>query len=240
MSSSRESASSTSPGHHDEPGRLDAAVPSAGVPFDTTEVRWFVSGSLPASYVDWFSSAGETAVVEVRCDTYWVDGLHSTGLKRRGRGPLEVKLRRDSTGSLELGSGIRGRIEEWRKIHPAEQRFARPGRSGEWCEVNKVVRTRTFGLRSTGSVDPLSSRDLTSPGCDVQLASVDVAGSEAWTFALEAWGPADERRSILDGAAAALLQSSPFPKDFLACLDQDMGYPEWLALVMANRSQPGS
>ncbi len=240
MSSPRPFAIHTSRVQHDELGRLVATVPPAGVPFDTTEVRWFASGALPGQFVDWFSASGTTGSAESRCDTYWVDGQHSIGLKRRGHGPFEVKLRRDSTGLLELGSGVRGRIEEWRKIRPVEPGFIGSSRRGEWFEVNKVVRTRTCGVRSTGSVGPLLSRDLASPGCNVDLASVDVAGAEAWTFAFEAWGPADERQSILDKTLADLKQSSPLPADFLSCLDTDMGYPEWLALLTGGCSQPDS
>ena len=170
----------------DAPGRFDAATAFAGVPFDTTEVRWFVEGSLPDSYVDWVSSAGKKAIVEIRGDKYWVDGIHSSGLKWRGHGPLGIKLRRDSAGFLDLGNGARGRIEEWRKICPVEPGSASLGQRGEWCEVQKVVLTRPYGVHLAGTVGPLNSRDLAVSGCDVELASVMVAGTEAWTFALEA------------------------------------------------------
>lgn len=207
-------------------------------PFDTTEVRWFSSGALPTAYGDWFSNPGGSAIVEIRCDNYWVDGSHSSGLKRRGHGPLEVKIRRESTGFVDLGDGVRGRIEEWRKVRPAEPPSANLSKPGQWCQVHKVVLTRTYGIDSAGNVRPLDQSDLRTEGCDIELASVAVAGTEAWTFALESWGPQEERRGMLPRALEALVQSSPLPPQFHHDLDHDMGYPEWLATITA--SQPRS
>jgi hypothetical protein len=215
-------------------GRLDEIKPAYEVPFDTTEVRWFFSGALPTAYVDWFSDPGGSAIVEIRCDSYWVDGSHSTGLKQRGHGPLEVKLRRGSTRLVDLGDGLRGRIEEWRKIRPAEPPSANSNELGQWCQVQKVIQTRTYGVGSAGNVRPLDHRDLATRGCDIELASVVIAGTAAWTFALEAWGPPEERRGMLTGALDALVQSSPLPPDFRRDLDHDMGYPERLATMTVS------
>jgi len=50
---------------------------------DTTELRWFVPGPLPADTCRWFT--GATGVPEVRCDTYLIDGDGDIGVKRRSR-----------------------------------------------------------------------------------------------------------------------------------------------------------
>lgn len=221
-------------------GRPDEIKPAYEVPFDTTEVRWFSSGALPTAYVDWFSNPGGSAIVETRCDNYWVDGSHSSGLKQRGHGSLEVKLRRESTGLIDLGDGVRGRIEEWRKIRPAEPPSASPGEPGRWCQVHKVALTRKYGVGSAGRVRPLDHRDLAIGGCGIELASVVIAGAEAWTFALEAWGPEEERRGMLTGAWGALVQSSPLPPGFHRNLDHDMGYPEWLATMTVRQRRSGT
>lgn len=103
MSRNRESATDAQP---------LAAAPSSA--FDTTEVRWFAAGSLPASYVEWFSSSGG-ATLEVRRDCCLVDPSHDIGRKRRNDGPFEIKIRMGSTSIVGLWEGLRGRLERWQK-----------------------------------------------------------------------------------------------------------------------------
>lgn len=197
---------------------------------DTAEVRWFAAGALPPSFVEWFSDMGRSAIVETRSDRYRVGDTPGIGLKRRDYGPLELKIRRGSSGVLSIGGGVHGSIEEWRKTGVVEPSGSPRDMGWQWSEVEKVVLTRTFAMDGRGAVDEVIGSDPQSPTCDIELASVVVGETVAWTFAFEAWGPREARHRILDGSLAALTsQSSPIPYRLVAALRLNMSYPEWLA-----------
>ena len=192
---------------------------------DTTEVRWFVTGELPESLVDWFIRS-RRAILEVRTDAYLVDGSHDAGRKRRDHGAFEVKLRTGSQGLFHLGNGVRSRIEEWKKylglqIPPEPTRV----------DVGKVVLTRTFQPDAEDIMSEVRVRDMFIPGCDVELATVSVGDTTAWTFAFEVWGPEDRRLHILAETANRFVADSGLPPDLTSALTDDMGYPEWLAAL---------
>jgi hypothetical protein len=198
--------------------------------FATAEVRWFVGGELPGSLVTWFTS--ERTSIELRRDRYAVDGSPDVGLKRRAGGPLEVKLRCESSGTVRLGTRV-GRIEEWRKLTDVDERDVPVGPEPVWVDVDKVVLTRSY-RRSPEGMLPVARRDLSVAGCDVELASIGVEDTVAWTFALEAWGPEGDRRPALDDTLAAFARETPPVDEAVGGLDTDVGYPEWLATVVAG------
>ena len=195
-------------------------------PFDTTEVRWFALGTLDPAHVEWFNESGRVDL-EIRQDSYVVDTSHDVGRKRRDHGPFEIKTRTGSTGVTRLWGGLRGRIEQWRKVVGVEPP---DGSLDRWSDVDKVVLTRIYQLHAHEAIE-VDRRDMTVPGCDIELAAVSVEGLEAWTFALETWGPNHEQRSMLDRAALQFLSDSGLPREFASHLTADMGYPEWLAAL---------
>lgn len=200
-------------------------------PQDTTEVRWFGSGAIPASVREWFSDPAHPASVELRRDAYWMQASHDIGLKSRDNGPLEIKLRRGSRGNFEVIEGVPGRIEEWRKVPVVMPLGIDSIGNWRWSEVHKRVATTTFVPDSSGGVVPIHHPHLAPAGCDVELAAVKVDDTAAWTFAFEAWGPADERLGLLERSWEALCRlGSPVPME-LGRLEQTAGYPEWLATV---------
>jgi hypothetical protein len=204
-----------------------------GTSFDTTEVRWFASGTLLPSFVEWFTNGGRTGILEIRYDVYRAGHSPDIGLKQRDHGPLEAKLRRGINGSLHLDDGVHGRIEEWQKVRVPDLADGEDA-GHEWIEVHKVVVTRTFEV-GVGGVIEVEHRGLDVPGCDVEIASIEAAGTVAWTFGLEAWGSDDVRRAVLEGALAEFVaRSKRFPPDFLSSLGPDIGYPEWLAGVIGR------
>jgi len=71
---------------------------------DTTELRWFVPGPLPAQIRNWF--IGSTGVVEVRRDNYLVDDRVDIGIKRRAHTTLELKVRQTVESWADLGDGM--------------------------------------------------------------------------------------------------------------------------------------
>ncbi|MCP3976067.1 MAG: hypothetical protein GY720_16425, partial [bacterium] len=208
---------------------VDAASgsPLGPVPLDTTEVRWFADGVLPFSLVEAFYNSAGPVNIEVRCDTYHVGGSIDVGLKRRGGGRVEIKTRLSSGGLVGLGGAVPGRIEEWRKTAGLEAPAAPQGEGEVWSEVNKVVLKCTYGA-GANHVGGSGERRPATSGCHIELASVLVEDIQAWTFALEAWGPAAVRRKLLAGALAALNRDSPLGPEFEASLEHSMGYPEWL------------
>ncbi len=215
------------PGMTRETPGLPAGAPGSALPFDTTEVRWFGEGSMPAEVVDWFTESGAHGYLEIRQDAYLPATSPSVGRKRRNFGPFEVKTRSGTGTTFQLTEGLLGRIEEWRKIVSTMTHHRLP--TMRWWRVHKVVITRTFHHLGSGETHEVPYGDTSVPGCDIELAEVTIDDVEAWTFAFEAWGILEQRRILLEAAAMALLASTGVPCPTLYTLDASMGYPEWLA-----------
>jgi len=217
--------------------------PDAFSVIDTTELRWFVPGPLPVDIRDWFT--GSTGVPEERCDSYLLDGRRDIGVKRRFREMLELKVRLSLDGRIELGDGLAGSLEVWRKWSPAEI-LVEHGNDGRWVDVHKSVVKRRFSIDGSEiafSSDPNS----TDQGCDVEIAGVTVGTVQTWTFAFAAFGPPTTRRQAVLAAWQGLVAGAPCAEPFGPRTGQAMGYPEWLALTVspdppscgsARRDQP--
>jgi len=201
-----------------------------GRPLATSEIRWFASGPPPAPVVAWFSERGRAAFVELRRDAYRIGPDYGVGLKRRDHGPLELKRRHGISPRREFVAGLAGGIEEWRKDGLEEPLDAT---GWQWSLVDKVVLTRTFAREESGSVVEIGHAGQQSSGCDIELATVTVGSTVAWTFALEAWGEPDARRDLLASSLSALFDLlPPAPPQFFPALHADMGYPEWLVTTV--------
>jgi hypothetical protein len=213
----------------------DAQVPEparsqcAGVAsvLDTTELRWFVPGPLLAEVGGWFT--GSTGVAEERCDTYRLDGRLDIGVKRRFRETLELKVRQTLDGRIELGEGLAGSLEVWRRWSPAEG-LVENGSDGQWVDVCKSIVKRRFSVDGT-EVAFLAGAQVTGAGCDVEVAEVTVGAVQAWTFAFAAFGSTATRRQALLASWRGLLAATPCPEPFGPRTGRAMGYPEWLALM---------
>jgi len=220
------------------PPDASAVRPVPEMPFDTTEVRWFGTGSMPADVLNWFTKSGSHGSLEIRQDAYLSTGSVSIGRKRRNHGPLEIKTRRGLGATFALGNVLVGRIEEWRKIESAGRHLPRLSR--RWADVHKVVVTRTYQQESTGRLVEVLRGDMSLPGCDVELAEVAVDEIEAWTLAFEAWGPGEQQRSILRASADQFLAGAGLPLDISTRLTINMGYPAWLAQnTSSGKKYPG-
>lgn len=205
-----------------QPRRVDACSVD-----DTTEVRWFMPGSLPPDVRGWFTSS--IAVPEERCDTYLLVGRGDVGVKRRFRETLELKVRQSLDGRVELGEGLGGSLEEWRRWSPAEG-LVDEGTDGRWVDVDKSIVKRRFCLDGTEiafSPDPHPA----GAGCDVEVAGVTVGTVQVWTFAFAAVGLPVTRPDALLAAWQALVDGTPPPESLGHGADRAMGYPQWLSLV---------
>jgi hypothetical protein len=213
------------PGRSGEPWQqlgLDATTPG----FETSEARWFGAGRLPEPVLTWFSSS--PGIIEHRCDTYRVDGSLVLGVKRRNGSGLEAKVRRAVAGTLQLSDDLTAPIEHWVKVSGLDAAQLQTNREAYWVEVDKVVRSRIYRLGDGPTASLAPGRDLTSPGCDVEIAAVVIRDTEAWTFAFEAWGPEATRLTLLEATAAAV-RAEGMPPELGHELRQAVGYPEWLA-----------
>lgn len=196
---------------------------------DTTELRWFVPGPLPADVVGWFT--GSTGVPEERYDSYLLDGRRDTGLKRRFRETLELKVRQSFDGRVELGEGLAGALEVWRKWSPADG-LHEDASDGPWVDVHKSVVKRRFSMDGT-EIAFSSEPQATGAGCDIEIAGVTVGAVQAWTFAFAAFGPPATRRDALLASWQALVAGTPCPEPFGPRTGRAMGYPEWLTLTVS-------
>ena len=193
---------------------------------DTTELRWFVRGSLPAQVSVWFT--GSTGVLEERSDTYLLDGRDDIGVKRRFRQMVELKVRQSLDGRIEFGDGLAGSLEVWRRWSPAEV-LVEHGADERWVDVHKSVVKRRFLLDGTEvAFSPIL--EATGAGCDVEVAGVTVGDVHWWTFAFAAFGPPATRREALLASWQALVAAAPCPEPFEPRTSRAMGYPEWLTL----------
>lgn len=208
---------------------FDEWTPSLGVgaPYDTTEARWFADGAAPSALVELFCESGYPVTIEIRRDSYRMTGSTDVGMKRRDGGPLERKTRRPASGVVHLEGAATAPIEEWRKLTDSGPAAADAVDTTETLEIAKVVLTARLGYLADGRVAAVPAD--ADAGCDVELASILAGGMPAWTFALEAWGPAPLRRVLLPDALAAFIYQTSFAPNFTPPLTVAMGYPEWMA-----------
>ena len=210
------------------PGSADQRSPDGLSVLDTIELRWFVPGPIPSDIDAWFS--GSTEVCEQRCDTYLLDGRDDVGIKRRSREMLEVKVRQSLDGWIQLGEGLAGQLEAWRKWSPVEG-LVDDGSDRRWVDVCKSIGKRRFAVDGT-EIALSSDAQVAGAGCDVEIAEVTVGAMQGWTFAFEAFGPLATRRDALLASWQGLTAATPCPESFGPRSSRAMGYPEWLARTL--------
>lgn len=194
---------------------------------DTSELRWFVPGPMPPAIRD--SMSEKTGVVEQRCDSYLVDNRGDIGVKLRARTTLELKVRQSLGEWIDLGDGLAGVPEQWRKWSPAEDLVQIDSRS-RWIDVHKVIIKRRFSIDGNEVPSSHGSTAILS-GCDVEVAHVDVEDRSVWTIAFAAYGPPDGRRAALATSWKALAVDATLAAPLRGLDRRAMSYPEWLATV---------
>ncbi len=207
----------------------ECSAPSRDL-IETTELRWFESGALPASLRSWFTRDSAHGRLEERTDLYRIDGRVDVGVKLRGRSTLEIKSRQSSIAlersPIERGGVAHGGVlEVWWKGRPEDAGL--DGRTGAWVEVSKTILKRRFSIAG----DELTVSESDDPPdrafCDVEIVAIDVGASASWSLALAAQGPPSTR-----GASIAMawrsLASVPPPGEWLSVSAMSCGYPEWL------------
>jgi hypothetical protein len=172
------------------------------------------------------SMSEKTGVTEQRCDSYLVDDRDGIGVKLRARTTLELKVRQSLGERIDLGDGLAGVPEQWRKWSPAED-LVQIDSTSQWIDVHKVIIKRRFSI--DGNEVPFSqgwTADMS--GCDVEVAHVDVDDRSVWTIAFAAFGPHDGRRAALATSWKALAADVNLAAPLRGLDGRATSYPEWL------------
>lgn len=170
--------------------------------------------------------SGKTGVTEQRCDSYLVDNRGDIGVKLRARTTLELKVRQSLGEWIDLGDGLAGVPEQWRKWSPANH-LAQIESISQWIDVHKVIIKRRFSI--DGNEVPFSHGSTADmSGCDVEVAHVDADDRSMWTIAFAAFGPPDSRRAALATSWKALAVDVTLAAPLRGLDGHAMSYPEWL------------
>jgi hypothetical protein len=197
--------------------------------FNTTEIRWFVTGQIPNAVDGWFDNcSGDWYAQPERTDTYYrLSEGNSLGIKLR-QGRLELKERTGPGDLVRIQKDIIGLIEPWRKwsFELAGELDARSwDRSADrfWLAVKKTRKVRFYRLTTSG---PLMPQDFAQGSvCQVELTSVLVQDIQWWSLGFEASGEEANQRELLMTVVEKLLEHTE--GIHLSEIDS-MSYPQWL------------
>ena len=157
-----------------------------------------------------------TAVVEDRTDVYWPHSADA-GLKLRGGGGWEVKLREDSDA--------RG-FEKWKKYHCSSdsEAIAKAGPSGMPAATQVTVRKRRLRTSVSGCVAEQTDLLVGCGGAEEEWRTVAVEG----------------KRSACTPLLQELLLACESQADPARGAVRHCGYPEFVCGVAARLLSPGS
>jgi hypothetical protein len=214
--------------------------------FHSAEARWFFAGPLPEAMLRWFDPRGRLSI-EQRPDQYLLLlGGASVGVKirhdrSRGKTDFEVKARTGGVRSLSFSPDVTARTDCWTKWRCGDTRLSSllattaAGWEG-WIEIGKQRRLRHLDL--TGPrVAEIEGGGRIAKGCIVELTAVTVEGQPWWSFAFEAFGPADHTRSALSRAASWFIDNDAPPLALPAL--NSCAYPSWLDVVGRQHAAAG-
>lgn len=212
------------------------AFASRGVPvLDTSEVRWFAPGPVPAEGLEWLSRLSNLATVDERCDTYLLHGVDGLGVKYRNQLVLEVKRRHSTEGDIALGPGMRTPLERWQKFHPDELDVVWSGPDIRRLDVHKRVTKAAFDLRGDPIVPAGRPGDVAEASCSIEIASVVIDGVPSWSLAMESSGPAVQRRHTLLRTWQAVSSRRLPDAGLISRLEVAAAYSDWLDRDVSRR-----
>jgi len=194
----------------------------------TAEIRWFWPDRPPQEFHGWFvgASAAWTAAssTKTRVDEYLRDpDQDSLGIKKRGRGDVEIKgliSRRDK--HLDF-AGCTSPIELWAKW--ASRTLDLDGLP--LIRVEKQRWKRSFSVHADVVSELATASELVprQSGCDAELTLLrgpDMA--PCWTLGFEAYGKLDDVEAVLSRTVSSMARRGPPP----LTPGEAIGYPFWL------------
>jgi hypothetical protein len=197
----------------------------------TLEVRWFFQGDIPESVATWFQQ-GDTKPdhPEPRVDHYLhLPETDALGIKLR-EGKIEVKQRHRDYGTVHLTERAAGTLEKWHKwsfplAASQGQVVESLAPSAAWIAVRKERWVRKHRVLAGRQVEPVPLAAYPDRGCTLELVSIVVGHSRAWSLAFEAFG---EEEALLK----SLFRTAEHRFSTCGMLDLDVvdsfGYPRWL------------
>ena len=192
----------------------------------TLEARWFGSSPVPPALRQWFDTLGSVET-STQDDLYLRADDPAVNVKLRDD-QLQIKRRLAGPFRCAFGPSATAHCEQWVKwrFGPEEERPSLwdEDRTGLWVLVNKTRHQCTIDAEAQSS---LTSDLPTSPPASIEaeLTTLDVESESAWTFCLEAEGPAPSLRETLTTAAPELLDDR---LPVVLSSDQSFGYVQWL------------
>lgn len=194
----------------------------------TREVRWFFDGYIPPRVGDWFTADGNWGDHERRVDYYDLEMARvGVGAKYRNVGSLDTKHLLSYRDDVELGGGVRGRIEDWVKVSAFVPTPSTAPRS-RFVAVHKSMVTRRRQIVS--SADDVHAM---AAGYGIELVSIRSGGVRAWSICLETFGAAEHCAEAFRSGIAELLHDVPDPASLKLTGEQSFGYPAWITLSEA-------
>jgi hypothetical protein len=189
----------------------------------TREVRWFQEGPLPDAVLEWFLTP--ECEDEQRTDHYDLDAARrGSGVKYRNETSLDAKFKLASVGLLELSAEVVGNVDDWVKASTLLESPARPC-GPQYASVDKSLHTRTYVLHEASG--PLPS------GCEIELVSLSLGSTAAWSLCLETFGSPELRAEALDLGVKQLTGETPLPRGLELGRRDSYGYVTWLTRLAA-------
>lgn len=206
--------------------------------FPTVEVRWFYNGLIPDKVLAWFQQ-GKKALAKplVRVDYYLrLPDRDSFGIKLR-EGKIELKQRQQQYGLVHFHKHVVGQMERWHKWsftladetqNPLADIKASPS---AWIAVGKARQQWEYYIANNKLVTTRSAEAIPKQGCNLELATVSVAGVKWWTLGFEAYGNvATNRENLWLVIEHVLAEREPPVLD----AQDSFGYPQWLKQLYAR------
>ncbi len=206
--------------------------------FSTIEVRWFYKGAIPANVLAWFRQGEfEPRRQPPRTDYYLsLPDNDSIGVKIR-EGAVEVKQRQRQYGIEHFHDRVAGAVEHWQKwifslAVPNVATTEVNSSAASWIAVQKSRLWGQYKITAAAQAIAVSPDSAVTRGCSLELADVNVAGEDCWSFNLEAFGSEATLRDNLVLVARRVFAKENIPT-FTAA--NSYSYPQWLRIVSAQK-----
>jgi hypothetical protein len=194
--------------------------------FESIELRWFYSGSLPDEIANWFDTLlGEPlAAADARSDFYLQSSSPDVGVKIR-QGNLEIKHLQQQFGKIEIDRFGQSQVEQWSKWI-CHDRSASPtaGKQG-WIQVDKVRQQRLYQVEFSDPIQLIPIGTPSKNAAAIELTTLQLRGQTWWTIACEYLGDNISIDRQFLPLVRCLIHKYPLSISIPSVAG---GYPQWL------------